>query len=317
MEEVNEAAWHEIVGRCEEVGVDGFEINFSCPHGMPERKMGMAMGQDPELLQQVPPRPPRSRVCGTSGVRRERPLALQVCGWVDAVATKPVWAKMTPNITDIAVPARAALTAGMEGVAAINTLQSVMGINLTTLRPEPSVEGHTTLGGYSSKAVKPIALAKCMQVSQMMRSDFPADRSLSGIGGVERGGDAAEFILLGASTVQACALSLPHAPADDCCDRRLIEPHVVQVCTGVMLHGYGLVKHLCGGLQQFMAVHDFESIEAFRGAALPYFTTHSHLHELQSAAISERRKAKLGLSDDAAWTGDGFVDESESMVSNK
>ena len=110
---------------------------------------------------------------------------------------------MTPNITDIKQPARAALLANMEGIAAINTLQSVMGINLDTLRPEPCVEGYSTPGGYSSKAVKPIALAKCMAVSQLIRDEFAdSGRSLSGIGGVERGGDAAEFILLGASTVQ-------------------------------------------------------------------------------------------------------------------
>jgi dihydropyrimidine dehydrogenase (NADP+) len=109
---------------------------------------------------------------------------------------------MTPNITDIAMPARGALLAGMEGISAINTLQSVMGINLDTLRPEPCVEGYSTLGGYSSKAVKPIALAKCMQVSRVIQDEFDGARSLSGIGGVEKGSDAAEFILLGASTVQ-------------------------------------------------------------------------------------------------------------------
>ncbi len=88
-------------------------------------------------------------------------LAVQeVCGWINAKASVPVWAKMTPNITDITVPARTALAAGCEGVAAINTITSVMGINLDTLRPEPSVEGYSTPGGYSSKAVKPIALAK-------------------------------------------------------------------------------------------------------------------------------------------------------------
>lgn len=135
MEEYNKDAWQELVGLCEAAGVDAFEINFSCPHGMPERKMGMAMGQDCELLSHA-------------------------ASWVNEVATKPVWAKMTPNITDITMPARTALDAGCEGIAAINTIQSVMGINLDTLRPEPSVEGYTTPGGYSSKAVKPIALAK-------------------------------------------------------------------------------------------------------------------------------------------------------------
>lgn len=93
-------------------------------------------------------------------LRQAQPVVQEVCGWINAKASIPVWAKMTPNITDITIPARAALNAGCEGVAAINTIQSVMGVNLKTLRPEPSVEGYTTPGGYSSVAVKPIALAK-------------------------------------------------------------------------------------------------------------------------------------------------------------
>uniref|UniRef100_A0A7I4C1K5 dihydropyrimidine dehydrogenase (NADP(+)) n=1 Tax=Physcomitrium patens TaxID=3218 RepID=A0A7I4C1K5_PHYPA len=117
MEEYNRDAWEEIIERVEETGVDAFEVNFSCPHGMPERKMGMAMGQDCSVLDEV-------------------------CGWINAKATIPVWAKMTPNITDITQPARVALNAGCEGVAAINTITSVMGINLDTLRPEPCVEGY-------------------------------------------------------------------------------------------------------------------------------------------------------------------------------
>ena len=84
----------------------------------------------------------------------------EVCGWINKAASVPVWAKMTPNITDITLPARTALEHGCQGLAAINTIQSVMGVNLNTLRPEPCVEGYSTPGGYSSKAVKPIALAK-------------------------------------------------------------------------------------------------------------------------------------------------------------
>eukprot|EP00877_Chromochloris_zofingiensis_P008628 jgi/Chrzof1/4018/Cz13g17120.t1 len=266
MEEYNRDAWEEIIERCEGVGVDAFEINFSCPHGMPERRMGMAMGQDCELLSEV-------------------------CGWINSKATVPVWGKMTPNITDITQPARTALEAGCEGVSAINTLQSVMGINLDTLRPEPSVEGYTTPGGYSYKAVKPIALAKVMSIAQMMQSRFSGqDVSLSGIGGVDTGADAAEFILLGANTVQ--------------------------VCTGVMIHGYPVVKNLCGGLQAFMNKHGFSSIEEFRGASLPYFTTHTDLVHRQKAAIAEK-KARVGLSNDAEWSGDKFVENAESMVANR
>ncbi|KAK4774779.1 hypothetical protein SAY86_009714 [Trapa natans] len=267
MEEYNKAAWEELIDRVEQTGIDAIEVNFSCPHGMPERKMGAAVGQDCALLEEV-------------------------CGWINAKATVPVWAKMTPNITDITQPARVALNSGCEGVAAINTIMSVMGINLRTLRPEPCVEGYSTLGGYSSKAVHPIALGKVMYIAKMMKSEYgdKADLSLSGIGGVETGGDAAEFLLLGASTVQ--------------------------VCTGVMMHGYGLVKKLCAELKDFMRMHNFSSIEDFRGVSLEYFTTHMDLVRRQQEAIKQRKAIKKGLQSDKDWTGDGFVNETESMVSN-
>ncbi|KAM2487821.1 hypothetical protein ACFX1W_039695 [Malus domestica] len=266
MEEYNKAGWEELIDRVEQTGVDALEINFSCPHGMPERRMGAAVGQDCALLEEV-------------------------CGWINAKATVPVWAKMTPNITDITQPARVALSSGCEGVAAINTIMSVMGINLTTLRPEPCVEGYSTPGGYSAKAVHPIALAKVMNIAKLMKSEFgDTDYSLSGIGGVESGGDAAEFILLGANTVQ--------------------------VCTGVMMHGYGVVKKLCSELKDFMKQHNFSSIEDFRGASLEYFTTHTDLVTRQQEAIKQRKAIRKGLQSDKDWTGDGFVKETESMVSN-
>ncbi|MGB7837152.1 MAG: hypothetical protein WBL40_03460 [Terrimicrobiaceae bacterium] len=125
MEEYSRDAWFEIIERCEHAGVDGFELNFSCPHGLPERKMGSAMGEDPEIL-------------------------LEMSNWVTSATGRPVLAKMTPNITRIEDPARAALKAGCQGVSAINTIRCVIGINLETLRPEPTVEGSTTPGGYSS-----------------------------------------------------------------------------------------------------------------------------------------------------------------------
>jgi dihydropyrimidine dehydrogenase (NADP+) len=266
MEEYNKAAWEELIDRVEQTGIDAIEVNFSCPHGMPERKMGAAVGQDCALLEEIN-------------------------GWINAKATVPVWAKMTPNITDITQPARVSLEAGCEGIAAINTIMCVMGINLKTLRPEPCVEGYSTPGGYSSKAVHPIALAKVMSIAKMMEAEF-GDKgySLSGIGGVETGNDAAEFILLGANTVQ--------------------------VCTGVMMHGYGLVKKLCAELEDFMRMHNFTSIEDFRGTSLQYFTTHMDLVKRQKEAIQHRKAIKQGLKSDKDWTGDGFVKESESMASN-
>ncbi|EPS73024.1 hypothetical protein M569_01729, partial [Genlisea aurea] len=266
MEEYDESAWHELIDRVEQTGVDALEINFSCPHGMPERRMGAAVGQDCALLEEV-------------------------CGWINSKASVPVWAKMTPNVTDIAQAAGVSLRNGCEGVSAINTIMSVMGINLNTLRPEPCVEGYSTPGGYSAKAVHPIALAKVLSIARMMKNEFDGqDRSLSAIGGVETGGDAAEFILLGANTVQ--------------------------VCTGVMMHGYGLVKKLSSELKEFMKKHGFSSIEDFRGHSLEYFTTHTDLVRRQKEAIRARKAIKKGLQSDKDWTGDGFVKETESMVSN-
>src|SRR2546421_9814757 len=116
MEEYNKDAWIEIVERCQATGIDAFELNFSCPHGLPERKMGAAMGENPEIVEEV-------------------------VGWVMKAAKKPVWAKMTPNVTRITEPSRAAFRGGCEGVSAINTIRSVMSVNLETLRPEPSGEG--------------------------------------------------------------------------------------------------------------------------------------------------------------------------------
>lgn len=262
MEECNKDAWVEIVERCQDAGVDGFELNFSCPHGLPERKMGAAMGQDPEILEEV-------------------------CGWVMSAAKKPVWAKMTPNITHIEDPSRAALKAGCQGISAINTIRSVMGVNLDTLRPEPTVEGYTTPGGYSSKAIKPIALRMCMEIATLIRQEFPG-RSLSGIGGIETGEDAAQFILLGCDTVQ--------------------------VCTGVMKFGYELVKPLQQGLLAFMEKHKFETLADFKGHSLGYFTTHADLVRRQKER-KDAQKAGSVVRADGEWSGDKFVEQSQALSS--
>ncbi len=257
MEEYRRDAWVEIVERCEAAGVDGFELNFSCPHGLPERRMGSAMGQAPDLLEEV-------------------------CGWVMGAARRPVWAKMTPNITHIEEPSRAALRGGCTGISAINTIRSVMGVNLETLRPEPCVEGYSTPGGYSSKAIRPIALRMVMEIAQLIRKEYPG-RSLSGIGGIESGEDAAQFILLGADTVQ--------------------------VCTGVMKFGYECVRGMKEQLLAFMEGHGFESLGDFRGRSLAYFTTHGDLVRRQA----ERKQAGR-LASDQDWAAEDFVRQSDALA---
>src|SRR5216110_269374 len=267
MEEYNHDAWTEIVERCQDAGVDSFELNFSCPHGLPERKMGAAMGENPEIVEEV-------------------------VGWVMAAAKKPVWAKMTPNVTRIVEPSRAAFRGGCQGVSAINTIRSVMSVNLDTLRPEPTVEGYTTPGGYSGKAVRPIALRMVMEIATMIRGEFPG-KTLSAIGGVETGGDAAQFILLGGDTVQ--------------------------VCTGVMKLGYDMVKRMTDELLSFMAKHKFETIDQFRGHSLQYFTTHAELVRMQKErkdkqkAAAEEAAAKKMVKADSEWSGDDFVKQSDAL----
>ena len=263
MEEFRKDSWVEIIERCQDAGVDAFELNFSCPHGLPERKMGAAMGENPAILEEV-------------------------CGWVKGAAKKPFWAKMTPNVTHIEDPSRAALRGGATGLSAINTIRSVMGVNLDTLRPEPTVEGFTTPGGYSSKAVRPIALRMVMEIAQMIRKEFPG-RSLSGLGGIENGNDAAQFILLGADTVQ--------------------------VCTGVMKFGYEMVKPLCDELLAFMARHKFETLADFRGHSLQYFTTHADLVKRQTERKAAQKAAASTkvVKSDTEWSGSDFVKQSDAL----
>lgn len=268
MEEFRKDAWVEIVERCQDAGVDALECNFSCPHGLPERRMGSAMGENPEILEEV-------------------------CGWVMSAAKVPVWAKMTPNVTHIEDPTRAALKAGCQGISAINTIRSVIGVNLDTLRPEPSVEGYTTPGGYSCKAVMPIALRMCMEISKVIRDEFPG-RSLSGIGGVESGNDAAQFILLGSDTVQ--------------------------VCTYVMKVGYGCIRPMLDELAAFMDKHGFATPADFKGRSLPYFTTHFDLVHRQSEARKAAKAAVAAKADgkpikaDHEWSGDEFVKQTDALA---
>src|SRR3954468_24894270 len=259
MEEYAKDRWVEIIERVQATGVAGFELNFSCPHGLPERKMGAAMGQDCNIMHEV-------------------------CEWVMSAAKVPVWAKLTPNVTSIAAGAESALSAGCQGVSAINTILCVMGVDVETLRPEPTVEGYTVPGGYSCMAVKPIALRMVKECAEVIKSKYP-ERTLSAIGGVESGTDAAQFILLGADTVQ--------------------------VCTGVMKFGYDCVRRMKDELLGFMAKKNFETLADFKGHSLQYFTTHADLVRRQAEA---KALAKAAVKKDDNWKGEEFVKQTESLA---
>lgn len=175
MEEPVRGAWEDLCDKVLATGVDALEINAGCPHGMPERRMGSALGQDPDLVQDV-------------------------CSWVSAASPVPVWLKLTPNDVDGRRVATAALAGGAAGLALINTVQCIAGVDVRgSLRPLPTVEGATTPGGMSGPAVKPIALAQVARVAPIAAA---AGADVSGMGGVMTGWDAAEFMALGAHCVQ-------------------------------------------------------------------------------------------------------------------
>ncbi len=179
MVESKRETWHDMVQRAEDAGADGLELNFGCPHGMSERGMGSAVGQVPEYCEQI-------------------------TAWVKEKARTPVIVKLTPNISDIRIPARAAKRGGADALSAINTINSITSIDLDTFQPSPSVDGKSSHGGYCGPAVKPIALNMVQQIQADPASALP----LSGIGGIGGWRDAAEFILLGCGTVQVCTAAM-------------------------------------------------------------------------------------------------------------
>ncbi len=222
MVESKREAWHDIVKRAEDAGADGLELNFGCPHGMSERGMGSAVGQVPEY-------------------------SCQITEWAKETARTPVMVKLTPNVTDIRLVARAARRGGADGLSAINTINSITGIDLDTLIPRPEVGGLSAHGGYCGPAVKPIALHLVQQIA----SDPEVGLPVSGIGGVSGWREATEFILLGCGTVQ--------------------------VCTAVMHHGYRIVEDMCDGLSNWMDAKGYRRLEDFRGASLGRLTEWKHL----------------------------------------
>ena len=218
-----EAAWKAILPLVEETGADGIELNFGCPHGMSERGMGSAVGQVPEYIEMV-------------------------ARWCKANTRMPVIVKLTPNITDIRYPARAAKAGGADAVSLINTVSSITSVDLDSFSPEPSIDGKGSHGGYCGPAVKPIALNMVAEIAR-----DPATRGLpiSGIGGVTTWRDAAEFLALGAGNVQ--------------------------VCTAAMTYGFGIIKELTAGLSHYLDEKGM-TLSDLVGRAVPNVTDWQHLN---------------------------------------
>ena len=229
--------WVQIIKDVENAGATGIELNFGCPHGMCERGMGSAVGQEPEVLKMI-------------------------VEWVMDVAKIPVIVKLTPNISDIRVPGLAAVQAGADSISLINTIKSIMGIDLDTYAPYPIVDGKGSNGGYCGPAVRPIAM---QMIKELAQHDEINKVPISGIGGVETWRDVVEFILLGASSVQ--------------------------VCTAVMHYGFGIVREMEAGLVQFMDEKGYDKIDDFVGLALPQVTEWKHLN-LKFKQIAEVNEDK-------------------------
>ncbi|MDF2231533.1 NAD-dependent dihydropyrimidine dehydrogenase subunit PreA [Albimonas sp. CAU 1670] len=219
-----ESAWKEILPLVEATGADGIELNCGCPHGMSERGMGSAVGQAPDLIEQI-------------------------TRWCKQTTRMPVIVKLTPNITDIRYPARAAVKGGADAVSLINTVSSITSVNLDTFSPEPSIDGKGSHGGYCGPAVKPIALN---MVAEIARDPECAGIPISAIGGVTTWRDAAEFIALGAGNVQ--------------------------VCTAAMTYGFRVVTEMATGLERWMSEAGHPSTSAFQGRAVPNVTDWQYLN---------------------------------------
>ncbi len=216
--------WQKLVQTFNKAEIDAFELNFSCPHGMPEKGIGMAIGTSAEI-------------------------SARITGWVKEVAQKPVFVKLTPNVADITRIARAVEAAGADGFAAINTVRSLMGIDLDTFAPLPNVNGKTTFGGYSGMAVKPIGLRCVAEIRQ--NSNLP----ILGIGGIANWHDAAEYMTVGAD--------------------------VVQVCTEVMVNGYAVIGGMKKGLTDYLTAKGFNSPADLKNRAIANLSAHEKLNKQQ------------------------------------
>ena len=218
--------WQNLVKTFNNSEIDAFELNFSCPHGMPEKGIGMAIGTHPEISEMI-------------------------TKWVMEVAKKPVFVKLSPNVSNIVEIAKAVEDAGADGLAAINTVQSLMGVDLDTFEPMPNVNGKTTYGGYSGIAVKPIGLRCVAQLRQ--NSNLP----ILGIGGISNWHDAAEYMCVGAD--------------------------IVQVCTEVMVNGYAIIAAMNKGLLNYLESKGFESPADLKNRAIANLSAHETLNKQKQA----------------------------------
>lgn len=214
--------WTRLASECEEAGASVIECNFSCPN-LEDGDLGMTIGQSEELIERFT----RATKKGTS---------------------LPVLAKLTPNITDMVPMALAAKAGGADGIAAINTINSITGVNVDTLVAEPAVRGRSIVGGYSGPAVKPIALRF---ISDIAKAEGLEDMHISGMGGIETWRDALEFILLGSGSLQ--------------------------ITTSVMQYGYRIIDDLLSGISAYLRSKGIPALRMLIGGASASVVDHQSI----------------------------------------
>jgi dihydropyrimidine dehydrogenase (NAD+) subunit PreA len=222
--------WTALAETMSQTGANAIELNVSCPHGSPEKHMGAFIGQDPKLVERV-----------TKAARKGTDLPLLV--------------KLTPNVTDMVPIAEAAVRGGADALSAINTVESLIGVDIETATPLPIAYGIdkkeqlSTYGGFCGPAVKPLGLRFVSQIAKA-NPDIP----ISGIGGIENWSSAIEYLMVGAKTLQ--------------------------ICTAAMWHGFSIIKGLNEGITKFMERKGYATLDSMVGKALPKITTWTALSKL-------------------------------------
>ena len=214
-------SWQDLARRMEAAGADAIEMNLSCPHFRLEDDMGASIGKNEDK-------------------------SAMITGWVKAAVKIPAIVKLTPNVSNIQDVATAVVKAGADALAAINTVQCLMGVDIDTFEPLPVVNGHSAFGGYSGSAVKPIGLRCVAQIAQV--TNVP----IHGIGGIATWQDVVEYIAVGASCVQ--------------------------ICTAVMLNGYQIITPLLQGLETYADRKGLHNLSEITGAALPKIVAREQLN---------------------------------------
>ena len=206
--------WQELAILAQTSGPDGLELNLSCPHGMGERGMGLACGQDPDMVRNI-------------------------CTWVKEVSRIPVFAKLTPNVTNIVQIARAAQEGGADGVTAINTVSGLMGLNAKgNAWPSIGSEKRTTYGGVSGNAVKPIALKAISSIAKNLPG-FP----ILATGGIDSADVTWQFLMAGAS--------------------------VMQVSSAIQNQDFTLIEDYITGLKTLLYMQTLEGVDDWDGQSPP------------------------------------------------